>query len=109
MKGPIANTGGIVAPGRPTSTPPSNPIGTITLTGANYGNGYTLIQVPTDLQSFDSIGITDEPGTGSQWPTTPRVIGTVWIGFDRRQAISGDASGGHLAAPVWGRSSRCVS
>ena len=26
----------------------------------HYGNGYTLIQVPTDLQSFDSIGITDE-------------------------------------------------
>jgi hypothetical protein len=40
------------------------------------GNGYTLIQVPTDLMSFDSVGITDEPGTGSQWPTTPRVIGT---------------------------------
>jgi len=43
----------------------------------HYGNGYTLIQVPTDLSSFDSVGITDEPGTGSKWPTTPRVIGTV--------------------------------
>jgi anti-sigma-K factor RskA len=40
------------------------------------GNGYALIQVPTDLQSFDSVGLTDEPGTGSAWPTTPRVIGT---------------------------------
>jgi hypothetical protein len=40
------------------------------------GNGYTLIQVPTDLQTFDSVGVTDEPGTGSAWPTTPRVIGT---------------------------------
>jgi hypothetical protein len=40
------------------------------------GNGYALIRVPTDLQSFDSIGVTDEPGSGSQWPTTPRVIGT---------------------------------
>ncbi|MCA1647620.1 MAG: anti-sigma factor [Chloroflexi bacterium] len=40
------------------------------------GDGYALIQVPTDLQSFESIGLTDEPGTGSQWPTTPRVIGT---------------------------------
>ncbi len=40
------------------------------------GNGYTLIQVPTDLQSFDSVGLTDEPGTGSAWPTTPRVLGT---------------------------------
>jgi len=39
------------------------------------GNGYTLIQVPTDLQSFESIGLTDEPGSGSQWPTTPRVVG----------------------------------
>jgi hypothetical protein len=42
----------------------------------HYGNGYTLIQVPADLSSYDSIGITDEPGTGSKWPTTPRVIGT---------------------------------
>jgi hypothetical protein len=42
----------------------------------HLGNGYTLIQVPTDLQSFESVGLTDEPGTGSSWPTTPRVIGT---------------------------------
>jgi hypothetical protein len=45
-----------------------------------YGNGYTLITVPQDLQSFDSIGLTDEPGNGgrgSAWPTTPRVIGTL--------------------------------
>jgi anti-sigma-K factor RskA len=40
------------------------------------GDGYTVIQVPPDLQSFDSIGLTDEPGTGSAWPTSPRVIGT---------------------------------
>jgi anti-sigma-K factor RskA len=40
------------------------------------GDGYTLIQVPADLQSFDSIGLTDEPGSGSAWPTTPRVMGT---------------------------------
>jgi predicted anti-sigma-YlaC factor YlaD len=40
-----------------------------------FGDGYTLIRVPRDLQSFDSVGLTDEPGAGSQWPTTPRVIG----------------------------------
>ena len=40
------------------------------------GNGTTLIQVPADLQSFESIGLTDEPGTGSEWPTTPKVVGT---------------------------------
>jgi hypothetical protein len=42
----------------------------------HLGNGYAIIQVPTDLQSFESIGLTDEPGTGSGWPTTPRIIGT---------------------------------
>jgi hypothetical protein len=40
------------------------------------GSGYAFIQIPGDLQSFDSIGLTEEPGTGSAWPTTPRVIGT---------------------------------
>jgi hypothetical protein len=40
------------------------------------GDGYTIIQVPQDLQSFDSIGLTDEPGSGSAWPTSPKVIGT---------------------------------
>lgn len=40
------------------------------------GDGYTMIRVPPDLQSFDSLGLTDEPGTGSAWPTSPKVIGT---------------------------------
>lgn len=39
------------------------------------GNGYTMIRVPPDVQSFDSIGLTVEPGDGSAQPTTPRVIG----------------------------------
>ncbi len=39
------------------------------------GDGYTIIQLPADVQSFDSIGLTDEPGNGSAWPTTPRVLG----------------------------------
>jgi len=43
----------------------------------HYGNGYALIQVPPDLQSFESIGVTDEPGAGSTWPTTPRVMGVM--------------------------------
>jgi hypothetical protein len=38
------------------------------------GDGYTLIHVPQDLQTFDSIGLTDEPGDGSAWPTTQRVM-----------------------------------
>ncbi|HEX9108081.1 MAG TPA: penicillin-binding transpeptidase domain-containing protein, partial [Longimicrobiales bacterium] len=35
---------------------------------------------------------------------TPNVVGTVWIGFDKRRQIGGhEATGGHAAAPVWGR------
>jgi hypothetical protein len=39
------------------------------------GNGYTLIQVPPDVQSFEGIGVTEEPGQGSAWPTSPRIMG----------------------------------
>ncbi len=40
------------------------------------GTGYTLIKVPRDLDNYESLGITEEPATGSPWPTTPRVAGT---------------------------------
>ncbi|MBI2755147.1 MAG: anti-sigma factor [Chloroflexi bacterium] len=40
------------------------------------GSGYTIITVPSDLTGFESIGITEEPATGSPWPTTPRLVGT---------------------------------
>ena len=34
---------------------------------------------------------------------TPELVGTVWIGYDRPSPISSAATGGGLAAPVWGR------
>ena len=34
---------------------------------------------------------------------TPDFVATVWIGFDRPAEITPRASGGQLAAPVWGR------
>jgi len=34
---------------------------------------------------------------------TPELVGTVWIGFDKRQTIVPRATGGDLAAPVWAR------
>jgi penicillin-binding protein 1A len=34
---------------------------------------------------------------------TPRVVGTIWMGFDRRKTVLRGATGGELAAPVWGR------
>ena len=34
---------------------------------------------------------------------TPSVVGVVWLGFDTPRQIAPGASGGRLAAPVWGR------
>jgi len=34
---------------------------------------------------------------------TPDLVGAVWVGFDRRRSIISNASGGRLAAPVFGR------
>ncbi len=34
---------------------------------------------------------------------TPQLVGTVWIGFDKRQQVVRGGSGGVIAAPVWGR------
>src|SRR5207253_7712492 len=34
---------------------------------------------------------------------TPHMVGTIWIGLDKRQTIVPHATGGELAAPVWGR------
>jgi penicillin-binding protein 1A len=39
---------------------------------------------------------------------TPDVVGTVWIGFDQPHTIVPGASGGTLAAPVWGRVARAL-
>ena len=34
---------------------------------------------------------------------TPNLIGTIWMGFDKRQTIVASATGGDLVSPVWGR------
>lgn len=39
---------------------------------------------------------------------TPDLVATVWIGLDQPTTIVSDASGGTLAAPVWGRMMRRI-
>jgi penicillin-binding protein 1A len=34
---------------------------------------------------------------------TPEVVAAVWVGFDQPRAIASAATGGRVAAPVWGR------
>jgi hypothetical protein len=40
------------------------------------GAAYAFVVVPSNVQSFDAVGVTDEPAIGSDWPTTPRIVGT---------------------------------
>jgi len=40
---------------------------------------------------------------------TPRLVGAVWIGFDQRKTVIRGATGGELAAPVWGRIMRRIA
>jgi 1A family penicillin-binding protein len=40
---------------------------------------------------------------------TPEIVGTIWIGMDRRQRILRGATGGQIVAPVWGRIMRQVA
>jgi hypothetical protein len=39
------------------------------------GNAYTLIALPQNFESCESMNLTEEPWSGSKWPTSP---GTVW-------------------------------
>lgn len=39
---------------------------------------------------------------------TPELVSGVWIGFDRPQPIVHNATGGRLAAPIWGRMMRRI-
>jgi Anti-sigma-K factor rskA len=38
------------------------------------GNCYSMISVPADVGSFETMGMTEEPGQGSAWPTSQRVL-----------------------------------
>jgi penicillin-binding protein 1A len=60
-----------------------------------------------------AVGFTD-PAAGKTGTTndaadiwfigfTPNMVGAIWMGFDSRQTIVRGATGGELAAPVWGR------
>ena len=34
---------------------------------------------------------------------TPELVGTIWLGFDKRTSIVPGGKAGELAAPIWGR------
>lgn len=59
--------------------------------------------LPASVPAAGKTGTTDEATDVWFIGVTPDLVAGVWLGFDRPQAILADASGGGLAAPVWGR------
>jgi penicillin-binding protein 1A len=59
--------------------------------------------LPYSVPAAGKTGTTDEGADVWFIGVTPDLVAGVWLGFDRPQAILSDASGGGLAAPVWGR------
>ena len=68
------------------------------------GTGASVRQsLPATIPAAGKTGTTDEGADVWFIGVTPDIVAGVWMGFDRPQAILADASGGGLAAPVWGR------
>lgn len=59
--------------------------------------------LPAAVPAAGKTGTTDEGADVWFIGVTPNLVAGVWLGFDRPSAILADASGGGLAAPVWGR------
>jgi len=59
--------------------------------------------LPANVPAAGKTGTTDEGADVWFIGVTPDLVAGVWLGFDRPSAILADASGGGLAAPVWGR------
>ncbi|HEU0055569.1 MAG TPA: PBP1A family penicillin-binding protein, partial [Longimicrobium sp.] len=59
--------------------------------------------LPYAIPAAGKTGTTNEGADVWFIGATPDLVAGVWLGFDRPQAILANASGGGLAAPVWGR------
>jgi penicillin-binding protein 1A len=67
------------------------------------GTGNLVQQTGLKAPAAGKTGTTNE-GTDAWFVGyTPEIVGGVWIGFDRPRPIVDQATGGRLAAPVWGR------
>ena len=67
------------------------------------GTGNLVQQTGLKAPAAGKTGTTNEGADAWFVGYTPEIVGGVWIGFDKPRPILEDATGGHLAAPVWGR------
>jgi penicillin-binding protein 1A len=67
------------------------------------GTGNLVQQTGLQVPAAGKTGTTNE-GTDAWFVGyTPEIAAGVWIGFDENRPIMEEATGGRLAAPVWGR------
>jgi penicillin-binding protein 1A len=67
------------------------------------GTGQTVRQAGFQGAAAGKTGTTNDGADAWFVGYDPRVVATVWIGFDRPQPIMAKATGGRLAAPIWAR------
>lgn len=69
----------------------------------NRGTGTAVRAVGYHDPAAGKTGTTNDAADIWFIGMTPTIVGTIWMGFDKRQTIIPRATGGELAAPVWGR------
>ena len=69
----------------------------------NSGTGSAVRSAGFWLPAAGKTGTTNDGKDVWFVGLTPDMVGGVWLGFDRPRPIMPGASGGRLAAPVWGR------
>jgi 1A family penicillin-binding protein len=67
------------------------------------GTGNLVQQTGLRAPAAGKTGTTNDGADAWFVGYTPDIAAGVWIGFDKPRPILGDATGGQLAAPVWGR------
>jgi penicillin-binding protein 1A len=67
------------------------------------GTGNLVQQTGLKAPAAGKTGTTNEGADAWFVGYTPEIVGGVWIGFDKPRPILDQATGGRLAAPVWGR------
>jgi membrane peptidoglycan carboxypeptidase len=75
----------------------------------NRGTGATVRGAGFRLPAAGKTGTTNESSDVWFVGATPRLAAAVWLGFDERRRIMANATGGRLAAPIWGRAMRSIA
>jgi penicillin-binding protein 1A len=69
----------------------------------NRGTGYAVRAAGYTEAAAGKTGTTNDAADIWFIGFTPELVGTIWMGFDKRQTVLARGTGGELAAPVWGR------